>query len=196
MLQERRFGAITRRIVVPSALSPWLPLPPCPWVLWWFRARRATAPRSSRCLRPQSRRPPRWSWTSTYTYPHTVENGAGERITFVRRVQDSAGDRLEVENHLKPGSGPPMNIHNHHPSPARRRGFFLPYNADVENRVLGGTGVEPTQTSPPRRQASSTPRPTTTRWPSSSPTARRAFSWPATRRPGRSTWRAVRTPGL
>jgi hypothetical protein len=27
-------------------------------------------------------------------YPHTIENGAGERLTFIRRV----GDRLEVEN--------------------------------------------------------------------------------------------------
>ena len=30
-----------------------------------------------------------------YTYPHTIENGAGERLTFVRRVEDPAGDRLE-----------------------------------------------------------------------------------------------------
>jgi hypothetical protein len=43
---------------------------------------------------------------STYRYPHTIENGAGERITFVRRVQDSAGDCVEVENVVKPGSGP------------------------------------------------------------------------------------------
>jgi predicted translin family RNA/ssDNA-binding protein len=36
---------------------------------------------------------------STYSYPHTIENGAGERLTFVRRVQGSAGgDRLEVES--------------------------------------------------------------------------------------------------
>ncbi len=47
----------------------------------------------------------------TYSYPHTVENGAGERITFVRRVLDPAGDRLEVENVVMPGSGPPMHVH-------------------------------------------------------------------------------------
>lgn len=81
----------------------------------------------------------------TYSYPHTVENGARERITFVQCVQDPAGDRLEVENHLKPGSGPQINIHNQHPSHARRCGFFVAYEADVENRLLGGTGVEPTQ---------------------------------------------------
>ena len=50
---------------------------------------------------------------STYTYPHTIENGAEKRLTFVRRVQDPAGDRLKVENLVKPGSGPPMHVHNH-----------------------------------------------------------------------------------
>ena len=50
---------------------------------------------------------------STYAYPHTIENGAGERLTFVRRVQGSAGDRLEVENLVKPGSGPPMHVHHY-----------------------------------------------------------------------------------
>jgi quercetin dioxygenase-like cupin family protein len=51
---------------------------------------------------------------STYTYPHTIENGAGEQITFVRRVQDPAGDRLEVENLVKPDSGPPpRNVHTY-----------------------------------------------------------------------------------
>jgi len=46
-------------------------------------------------------------------YPHTIENGAGERLTFLRRVDGSSGDRLEVENVVKPGSGPPMHVHRH-----------------------------------------------------------------------------------
>jgi hypothetical protein len=50
---------------------------------------------------------------STYIYPHSIESGAGERITFVRRVLDPTGDRLEVENVVKPGSGPPMHVHNY-----------------------------------------------------------------------------------
>src|SRR3712207_8219282 len=57
---------------------------------------------------------PRGSYTGgmgNHTYPHTIENGAGERISFVRRVQDPSGDRLEVENLVKPGSGPPMHVH-------------------------------------------------------------------------------------
>jgi uncharacterized cupin superfamily protein len=46
-----------------------------------------------------------------YTYPHTIDNGAGERITFLRAVPGASGDRLEVENIVKPGAGPPMHVH-------------------------------------------------------------------------------------
>ena len=46
------------------------------------------------------------------TYPHTIDNGAGERLTFLRRVEGPAGDRLEVESLVKPGSGPPMHVHH------------------------------------------------------------------------------------
>jgi quercetin dioxygenase-like cupin family protein len=49
---------------------------------------------------------------NAYSYPHTIENGAGERLTFVRRVPGDRGDRLEVENLVKPGSGPPMHTHH------------------------------------------------------------------------------------
>jgi mannose-6-phosphate isomerase-like protein (cupin superfamily) len=46
-------------------------------------------------------------------YPHTIDNGSGDRITFLRRVSDAAGDRLEVENVVQPGGGPPMHVHHH-----------------------------------------------------------------------------------
>ena len=46
------------------------------------------------------------------SYPHTIENGAGESITFLRRIPGN-GDRLEAENVVKPGSGPPMHVHHH-----------------------------------------------------------------------------------
>jgi mannose-6-phosphate isomerase-like protein (cupin superfamily) len=50
----------------------------------------------------------------TYTYPHTIVNGAGgERLTFLRRVPGTTGDRLEVENVVKPGAGPVMHVHHH-----------------------------------------------------------------------------------
>ena len=48
-----------------------------------------------------------------YTYPHTIENGAGERITFLQRVPGRTGDRLLGENVVRPGAGPPMHVHHH-----------------------------------------------------------------------------------
>lgn len=47
-----------------------------------------------------------------YTYPHTIENGTGESITFSRKAGGAAGERLEAENVVKPGAGPPMHIHH------------------------------------------------------------------------------------
>jgi len=49
---------------------------------------------------------------SPSTYPHTIDNGAGERITFVRRVPGATGDRVEGENVTSPGAGPPMHVHH------------------------------------------------------------------------------------
>lgn len=48
---------------------------------------------------------------SDRTYPHSIENGAGERLTFLRRVPGLRGDRLEGENLVAPGAGPPMHVH-------------------------------------------------------------------------------------
>src|SRR5687768_2290643 len=47
-----------------------------------------------------------------YSYPHTIENGAGERLTFLRRVQGPTGDRVEGESVVAPGAGPPMHVHH------------------------------------------------------------------------------------
>ena len=49
---------------------------------------------------------------SRYSYPHTIENGAGEVLTFTRRVPGTRGDRLEGGNLVKPGAGPPMHVHH------------------------------------------------------------------------------------
>jgi mannose-6-phosphate isomerase-like protein (cupin superfamily) len=46
-----------------------------------------------------------------FTYPHTIENGGGEELTFIRRVKDESGDYLEVENLVQPNAGPPMHVH-------------------------------------------------------------------------------------
>jgi len=49
-----------------------------------------------------------------FTYPHTIDNGAGERLTFLRRVPGTDGcERLEVENVVAPGAGPPMHVHHY-----------------------------------------------------------------------------------
>ena len=50
---------------------------------------------------------------SRYTYPHTIDNGAGERLTFHRRVPGRLGDRVEGENVVAPGAGPPMHVHHY-----------------------------------------------------------------------------------
>jgi mannose-6-phosphate isomerase-like protein (cupin superfamily) len=48
-----------------------------------------------------------------YRYPHTIDNGLGERLTFVRRVPGPRGDRLELENVIAPDGGPPMHVHHY-----------------------------------------------------------------------------------
>ncbi len=45
-------------------------------------------------------------------YPHTIDNGLGERLTFLRRVSTPEGEMIEVENEVQPKAGPPM--HRHH----------------------------------------------------------------------------------
>lgn len=46
-----------------------------------------------------------------YTYPHTIENGAGETLTFARKLSDENGEWLEGDNIVQPGAGPPMHVH-------------------------------------------------------------------------------------
>jgi quercetin dioxygenase-like cupin family protein len=45
-------------------------------------------------------------------YPRTIDNGAGERLTFLGVRSDEQGDYLEVSNTVAPGSGPPMHVHH------------------------------------------------------------------------------------
>ncbi len=47
-----------------------------------------------------------------YSYPHTIDNGGGERITFVRREPGRRGERVIGENVASPGAGPPMHVHH------------------------------------------------------------------------------------
>ena len=47
-----------------------------------------------------------------YDHPHTIDNGAGERLTFVGVRRDDRGEYLEVRNSVSPGAGPPMHVHH------------------------------------------------------------------------------------
>jgi uncharacterized cupin superfamily protein len=47
-----------------------------------------------------------------YSYPHTIDSGHGERITFLHVTRGPGGERLEVTNAVAPGAGPPMHVHH------------------------------------------------------------------------------------
>ena len=46
-----------------------------------------------------------------HTYPHTIENGEGEVLTFLGVVRDREGDRIEIELLASPDVGAPMHLH-------------------------------------------------------------------------------------
>jgi quercetin dioxygenase-like cupin family protein len=73
---------------------------------------------------------------SAYTYPHTIDNGAGERLTFVSRD----GDRLEVENVVTPGSGPPMHVHHLQEEALTVQQGRIGYQRPGEQAQFAGTG--------------------------------------------------------
>ena len=45
-------------------------------------------------------------------HPHTIDNGAGERLTFVAARRDERGEYIELRNSVAPGAGPPMHVHH------------------------------------------------------------------------------------
>ena len=45
------------------------------------------------------------------TYPHTIENGQGEKIIFHSLEQEPDGDKVIVENFVIPGHGSTMHTH-------------------------------------------------------------------------------------
>jgi quercetin dioxygenase-like cupin family protein len=46
------------------------------------------------------------------SYPRTIDNGAGERLTFSEPRSDERGVLQEATNSVSPGSGPPMHVHH------------------------------------------------------------------------------------
>jgi quercetin dioxygenase-like cupin family protein len=77
---------------------------------------------------------------TAYTYPHTIENGAGERLTFLRRVQGPDGERLEVENRVASRSGPPMHIHHLQEEAITVEQGRIGYQRPGEEPRFAGTG--------------------------------------------------------
>jgi quercetin dioxygenase-like cupin family protein len=44
-------------------------------------------------------------------YPYTIDNGAGEWLTFSGRIQEPGGECVVGEARVAPGAGPPMHVH-------------------------------------------------------------------------------------
>lgn len=44
-------------------------------------------------------------------YPYTIENGRGERLTFVGVTHGADGPRADAEGVAQPGAGAPMHVH-------------------------------------------------------------------------------------
>ncbi len=47
----------------------------------------------------------------TRTYPYTIDNGHGERLTFTGLGDGPDGPRAYAEGVAQPGAGPPMHVH-------------------------------------------------------------------------------------
>ncbi|MFL5579570.1 MAG: cupin domain-containing protein [Gemmatimonadaceae bacterium] len=73
-------------------------------------------------------------------YPRSIDNGAGERLIFLRRVPGAAGDRLEGENIVRPGAGPPMHVHLHQEEVFTVKEGRLGYQRLGEARRFAGPG--------------------------------------------------------
>jgi quercetin dioxygenase-like cupin family protein len=46
------------------------------------------------------------------SYPKTIDNGGGERLSFSEPRSDERGELQEARNVVSPGSGPPMHVHH------------------------------------------------------------------------------------
>jgi mannose-6-phosphate isomerase-like protein (cupin superfamily) len=75
-----------------------------------------------------------------YTYPHTIDNGGGERITFARSVAGASGERLEGDNVVEPGAGPPMHVHHHLDEVFRVEEGRIGYQRRGESPQFAGPG--------------------------------------------------------
>lgn len=75
-----------------------------------------------------------------FSYPHTIDNGLGERLTFVRRTTTPEGERLEVENVVGPGAGPPMHVHWYQEEALTVQSGRIGYQRKGESPQFAGPG--------------------------------------------------------
>jgi hypothetical protein len=80
-------------------------------------------------------------------YPHTIDNGGGDRLTFVGIAHDERGEYLEIRNTVAPAAGPPMHVHH-----LQEEGL------NVERGTMGYEVLMVRLDAPQRRQASGTVR--------------------------------------
>ncbi len=75
-----------------------------------------------------------------YDHPHTIEDGAGSRLIFVRRGRDERGESLELENLVVPGAGPPMHVHHLQEEALTVRNGTIRYQVLGEEPKTAGAG--------------------------------------------------------
>ena len=69
-------------------------------------------------------------------YPHTIDNGHGERMTFL----GLEGDRLLISSVVDPGAGPPMHVHKLQTEVIRVVRGRVGYEIDGSAPVYAGPG--------------------------------------------------------
>ena len=80
---------------------------------------------------------------ATAIYPHTIDNGSGERLTFCGVRSDEQGPYLEIRSEVAPGAGPPMHAHLHQEEAMTVVSGTMAYEIDgeEERRVTAGESV-------------------------------------------------------
>ena len=69
-------------------------------------------------------------------YPRTIDNGHGERMTFL----GVEGDRLLISSVVEPGAGPPMHVHKLQTELIRVERGRVGYEIDGSDPVFAGPG--------------------------------------------------------
>ena len=74
------------------------------------------------------------------SYPYTIENGHGERLTFTGLTKGPDGDRVETEGFAAPRAGPPMHVHYLQEEAARVVSGRLGYQVPGRDAQFAGPG--------------------------------------------------------